>query len=213
MAAMDEEKAKMLRGELYHAFTPSLIAEREECSRKCHIFNTTASELSRLERINLWNRYGWRIPAAAACFIDSCMLTRCSIVGNPPLPADAPEEVLDNAPWVEPPFHTDYGTNLRIGDNVFINFNCTITDPCVVRIGSRTLIGPNVSVHSATHPLDPELRNGTKGPECGKEITIGEDCWIGGGVTVLPGVTIGKGSVVGAASVVTKVCNSLLGDV
>jgi acetyltransferase-like isoleucine patch superfamily enzyme len=140
------------------------------------------------------------------------LLTRCSIAGTPQLPADTPEEVLDNAPWVEAPFHADYGTNIRLGNNVFINFNCTITDPCLVRIGSRTLIGPNVSLYAASHPLDPDVRNGTKGPESGKEITIGEDCWLGGGVTVLPGVTIGKGSVVGAASVVTKVWNSLLGE-
>jgi acetyltransferase-like isoleucine patch superfamily enzyme len=129
-----------------------------------------------------------------------------SITGTPQLPADTPEEVLDNAPWVEAPFHADYGTNLRLGDNVYINFNCTIIDTCLVRIGSRTLIGPNVSLYTGVHPLDPDIRNGTKGPESGKEITIGEDCWLGGGITVLPGVTIGRGSVVGAASVVTKVC-------
>ncbi|EEB87789.1 hypothetical protein MPER_14718, partial [Moniliophthora perniciosa FA553] len=55
-----------------------------------------------------------------------------------------------------------------------------------------------------THPLDPAIRNGTAGPESGKEIHIGEDCWIGGNVTILPGVTIGRGATVGAGSVVTK---------
>lgn len=88
---------------------------------------------------------------------------------------------------------------------MFINFNCTILDTCLVTIGARTLFGPNVSLYSATHPLDPDVRNGTKGPETGKEIHIGEDCWIGGSVIVLPGVTIGNGAVVGAGSVVTKV--------
>lgn len=73
-------------------------------------------------------------------------------------------------------------------------------------IGARTLFAPNVSLYSGTHPLDPDLRNGTKGPETGKEIHIGEDVWIGGNVTILPGVTIGNGSTVGAGSVVTKVC-------
>jgi hypothetical protein len=62
-----------------------------------------------------------------------------------------------------------------------------------------------VSFFSGTHPLDPELRNGTNGPEYGRPITVGEDCWIGGNVTILPGVTIGDGCTVGAASVVTKV--------
>ena len=62
-----------------------------------------------------------------------------------------------------------------------------------------------VSLYSGSHPLDPEIRNGTKGPETGREIHIGEDCWIGGNVTILPGVTVGRGSTVGAGSVVTKV--------
>lgn len=67
-------------------------------------------------------------------------------------------------------------------------------------------MGPNVSLYSGIHPLDPVLRNGTRGPEAGKEIHIGEDCWFGGDVVVLPGVTIGKGVTIGAGSVVTKVC-------
>ena len=64
----------------------------------------------------------------------------------------------------------------------------------------------NVSLFSGTHPLDPDVRNGTQGPEMGAEIRIEEDCWLGGNVTVLPGVRIGRGSGVGAGSVVTKVC-------
>ncbi|KAL5335949.1 trimeric LpxA-like protein [Aspergillus crustosus] len=67
------------------------------------------------------------------------------------------------------------------------------------------MFGPKVSLYSGTHPLDPDLRNGTSGPELGKEIHIGEDCWLAGNVTVLPGVTIGNGAVIGAGSVVTKV--------
>lgn len=66
------------------------------------------------------------------------------------------------------------------------------------------MVGPNCSFFSGTHPLDPHIRNGTRGPETGKPITIGEDCWLGGNVIVLPGITIGKGSTVGAGSVVTK---------
>ena len=72
-------------------------------------------------------------------------------------------------------------------------------------IGSRTLFGPHVSLYSGTHPLDPELRDGTQGPELGKEIYIEDDCWIAGNVTILPGVTIGRGATVGAGSVVTRV--------
>lgn len=85
-----------------------------------------------------------------------------------------------------------------------MNSNCIWLDTCTITVGDRTLIGPNCSFYSATHPLDYRIRNGTRGPEAGAPITIGEDCWLGGNVTILPGVTIGKGSVVGAGSVVTK---------
>jgi len=92
-----------------------------------------------------------------------------------------------------------------VGEGVYINSNCVIINTCLVTIGARTLIGPNVGLYSGTHPLDPALRNGMQGPELGKEIHIGEDCWIGGSVVILPGVTIGKGATIGAGSVVTKV--------
>lgn len=92
----------------------------------------------------------------------------------------------------------------RLGKNVFVNSNSTWIDTCLIVIGARTLIGPNCSFYSGTHPLDHRVRNGTRGPESGKPITVGEDCWFGGGVTVLPGVTIGRGAVIGAGSVVTK---------
>lgn len=66
------------------------------------------------------------------------------------------------------------------------------------------MLGPNVGIYTPQHPLSPEERNGLKGREWAVPISIGEDCWIGGSVTILPGVTIGKGSTIGAGSVVTK---------
>lgn len=124
----------------------------------------------------------------------------------PPMASSEDEDakLFENDPWVEPPVIMDYGYNVRLGNNVFINFNAVFLDTCLTTVGSRTLVGPNVHFYSATHPLDPAVRNGTRGPEMGKEIHIGEDCWIGGNVCILPGVVIGKGSVVGAGSVVTK---------
>lgn len=124
-----------------------------------------------------------------------------------PPEATTPDEdaaLFEDEPCVLPPIAMDYGFNVRVGDNVFINFNAVFLDTCLTTIGSRTLVGPNVHFYSATHPLDPALRNGTRGPEMGKQIHVGEDCWIGGNVCILPGVSIGKGSVVGAGSVVTK---------
>lgn len=87
---------------------------------------------------------------------------------------------------------------------MYINFNSVWLDTCTIEVGDRTLIGPNCSFYSATHPLDPMLRKGTQGPEYGKPIKIGPDCWFGGNCIVLPGVTIGRGATVGAGSVVTK---------
>ena len=96
---------------------------------------------------------------------------------------------------------------MKLGANVFTNVNCIIADTCLVTIGARTLLGPNISLFSAAHPLIPAVRNDTKGPEVVKEVHIGEHCWLGGNVVVLPGVTIGKGATIGAGSVVTKVCS------
>lgn len=94
--------------------------------------------------------------------------------------------------------------NTRIGKNVYINSNSTWIDTSPITVGDRTLMGPNCSFYSGSHPTDPSVRDGTNGPEAGAPITIGEDCWLGGNVVVVPGVTIGRGCTIGAGSVVTK---------
>ena len=71
-----------------------------------------------------------------------------------------------------------------------------------IRIGRNTLIGPKVQLLTPHHPLDPDLR--ATGREAGKPITIGDNCWLGGGVIVCPGVRIGNGAIIGAGSVVTR---------
>ncbi len=104
---------------------------------------------------------------------------------------------------VEPPFLCDYGYNVFLGDRVHINYNCVFLDVGRITIGDDTLIAPNVQLYSATHPLDWRIRHAA-GPELGEPITIGKDCWLGGGVIVCPGVSIGDRSVIGAGSVVTR---------
>ena len=100
------------------------------------------------------------------------------------------------------PFRCDYGENVFIGDNSFINFNVSMVDLGKIKIGNRVLIGPGTGLFTAIHPIDPEIR--ATGIEKGADITLEDDVWIGGNVTILPGVTIGKGSIIGAGSVVTK---------
>lgn len=103
---------------------------------------------------------------------------------------------------VRPPFHCDYGYNISLGDNVFLNFNCIILDVVPVTIGSGTQIGPAVQILTADHPRDPEQR--AQMLEFGRPVAIGSNVWIGGGAIILPGVTIGDDAVVGAGSVVTR---------
>lgn len=103
---------------------------------------------------------------------------------------------------IRPPFFCDYGTNIRFGDAVFLNFNCVILDVVTVTIGDRTQIGPAVQIYAADHPRDAATRR--SGVEFGRPVRIGRDVWIGGGAIVLPGVSIGDNAVIGAGSVVTR---------
>ena len=103
---------------------------------------------------------------------------------------------------IRPPFFCDYGYNIHLGEEVFLNFNCVILDVVEVTIGDRTQIGPAVQIYAADHPRDAATRR--TGIEFGRPVRIGSDVWIGGGAILLPGVTIGDGALIGAGSVVTR---------
>ena len=100
------------------------------------------------------------------------------------------------------PFHCDYGKNIEIGDNFMANYNLVILDAAKVIIGNNVLLGPNVSIYTAGHPIFPESRRTEY--QYAIEITIGNDVWIGGNVVINPGVHIGNNVVVGSGSVVTR---------
>ena len=103
---------------------------------------------------------------------------------------------------VNPPFYCDYGKHIEVGKNFFANYNCTILDVAKVKIGDNCQMAPNVAIYTAGHPLHPVSRNSSY--EYGKEVTIGDNVWIGGNAVICPGVHIGNNVVIGAGSVVTK---------
>jgi maltose O-acetyltransferase len=104
--------------------------------------------------------------------------------------------------YIRPPFFCDYGYNVTLGDDVFVNFNCVMLDVVPITIGDRVQIASAVQLLAADHPLDAHER--ASGREFGRAITVEDDVWLGGGAIVCPGVTIGRASVIGAGSVVTK---------
>ena len=125
------------------------------------------------------------------------------------MPADARRALLlerfaevGEGSVIRPPFHCDYGYNIRLGRGVFLNFGCVILDVVGVSIGDLAQIGPGVQILTADHPRDPEVRR--QGLEYGRPIRIGRNVWIGGGAILLPGVTIGDDAIIGSASVVTR---------
>lgn len=124
-------------------------------------------------------------------------------------PLDARRELLraglghvGQGATARPPFHVDYGTNIHLSDNVFMNFGCVVLDVCPVRIGAGSMFGPMVQLLTADHPRDAATR--AEGLEFGRPITIGRDVWVGGGAIILPGVTVGDDAVIGAGAVVTR---------
>ncbi|KAJ5369775.1 Maltose/galactoside acetyltransferase [Penicillium cataractarum] len=186
--AHSKEWQKMLRGELYWAGDEDLQANRTRCKQACDAFNA-AGGASRRRKVELWR----------------------NILGDTrPLPPVNPDPKEDEAlfeetdPFVDGPISVDHGLNFKVGKGTFLNFNTLVLDTCLITIGENVLFGPNVCLYGATHPMDPAVRRGLKGPEAGKEIHIEDDVWIGGSALILAGVRVGRGSTVGAGSVVTK---------
>lgn len=128
-----------------------------------------------------------------SCFIDYTQGT------------DLLKKLLPNAHstlLIQPPFWCDFGFNIYGGENGFINYNCTILDTAKICLGKNVLIGPNVQLYAPMHPID--YRERATGVEHGEPITIGDDCWIGGGAIICPGVTIGNRCIIAAGAVVAK---------
>lgn len=104
--------------------------------------------------------------------------------------------------YIEPPLRANWGRHTYLGKQVYANFNLTLVDDTTIRIGDYVMIAPNVTIATASHPIEPELRK--RVGQFNMPVTIGNNVWIGAGSVVLPGVTIGDNTVIGAGSVVTK---------
>lgn len=110
-------------------------------------------------------------------------------------------EVGENC-YIEPPLHANWGMHTHLGKNVYANFNLTLVDDTHIYIGDYVMIGPNVTIATAGHPIDPSLRK--KVAQFNIPVNIAANVWIGANSVVLPGVSIGENTVIGAGSVVTK---------
>ncbi len=105
--------------------------------------------------------------------------------------------------YIELPLHANWGGHhVHLGTGVYANSNLTLVDDGHIYIGDRVMIGPNVTIATANHPLEPDLRR--KGLQYNRDVHIGENVWLGAGVIIVPGVHIGKNAVIGAGSIVTK---------
>ena len=172
------EREKMLAGKIYDPFAEDLPEERTRAHVLCKMYNeTTEVDSEKREEI-----------------LAELMPDRADGV------------------YLQGPIYFDFGKNIKMGRNSYANFNFTALDICEITIGDNVFIGPNVSLLTPKHPLCWQDRNPyfnektgrTTDKEYGAPITIGDNCWIAGDVTVCAGVTIGEGCVLGAGSVVTR---------
>lgn len=172
------EKEKMFAGKIYDPFSEGMPQERRIAHELCQRYNTLSEHET----------------AARKAILDILMPERGEGV------------------YLQGPIQFDFGTHISMGKGSFANFNFCVLDENRVTIGENVFIGPNCSLLTPIHPLCHEDRNTFFNEKTGSEtnieysapITIENNCWLGGNVTVLPGVTIGEGCVIGAGSVVTK---------
>ena len=165
-----------------------MLTERDKMLRgELYIASDPELTAARVRARRLWQSYNALDPADDAAR-RQVLSTLLSFVGT--------------GATIEPPFFCDYGAQITLGAEAFVNFNCVFLDCGMITIGAKTQMGPAVQLYTATHPLDAEMR--TAGPELAHPIHIGSRVWIGGGAIVLPGVTIGDDTVIGAGTVVTK---------
>lgn len=170
------EKEKMLAGKIYDPSEPELVGLRQKAHRLCLEYNQLPETDKKRDEL----------------------MRELGVAGG------------ENA-YFQGPVQFDYGCFTTVGEGFYANFNFTCVDCCPVTIGDNVFVGPNVSLLTPVHPFRWQDRNPYKKPdgtvtdkEYARPITIGDNCWIAGNVSVCGGVTVGEGSVIGAGSVVTR---------
>ena len=170
------EKEKMLAGKIYDPSEPELVGLRQKAHRLCLEYNQLPETDKKRDEL----------------------MRELGVAGG-------------ETAYFQGPVQFDYGCFTTVGEGFYANFNFTCVDCCPVTIGDNVFVGPNVSLLTPVHPFRWQDRNPYKKPdgtvtdkEYARPITIGDNCWIAGNVSVCGGVTIGEGSVIGAGSVVTR---------
>lgn len=164
--------------------------------------------MSELDKLNAGNWYCFSDPeitARKARAAKLCQEFNAIPATQPQKQTAKMQEILGsygNNLSVQANFNCDYGKNIHVGHDFLSNYNLTILDMAPVNIGNNVMIGPNCGIYTVNHPLTPKGRRQYLAQA--KPVTIGDDVWFGGSVTVLPGVTIGNNVVVAAGAVVTK---------
>lgn len=179
----------------------------------------TPETMTEVEKLRAGLPYNFYDPGVAAIKADAASLCHAFNLVDP-ADSEAQTAVIkkifgstgENCS-VQQGFNCDNGKNIHVGENFFANYNLTILDIAEVRIGREVMIGPNTLITTVGHPISPRERRAKLA--VAQPVTIGDDVWIGGNVTVLPGVTIGDNVVVAAGAVITKdvPSNSLVGGV
>lgn len=168
-----EIEEMMFSGEIYCPEDPSIMVEQEKCIQKVNDYNATPTPKS-FEENEVREKM---LKEMFGKFGERC--------------------------WIEPPFHANFGgSHVYVGDHFYANFNLTLVDDGQIFIGDNVMMGPNVTVITALHPISPKLRE--KGYQYNKPVHIGNNVWIGANVTIFPGVHIGDNSIIGAGSLVIK---------
>ncbi|GFF36967.1 putative acetyltransferase C18B11.09c [Aspergillus udagawae] len=171
---MCEEYERMVSGMMYNPNTPKLLEARHRCRGLAADYNSLDTKTVPYDQI-----------------AEKRLELLRRVVGR-----------AGDGTFIEPPFLPDYGCNIIIGRDCFVNWNLTVLDTSLIVIGDRVQIGTNVSIITAGH--DTSILSRRKFVEFGHPVFIEDDCWIGANVVILPGVRIGQGSTIGAGSIVTK---------